>query len=614
MPPLVSSVPTRRRVVASPLPRIQPRTDPPRRARTASPLTTAIAKIVADPAIGSDASRLFRAVVLALLGLCAGTGAAMSDVYFHRGVETSASPPYVVQVSGRDLATNVDLLAFAPENLDKVVSNLKSSGFLEVRQPFSWATIEPARGEFAWDRYDRIVDTLNTHGIQITAVLAHSPDWARAASGFGAPDAPPASNADYATFVQQVVERYKAKIQYVQLWDLPNRADHWGGTAATPIQYADLLALGSNAARNEPSIKVVLAEFDPSGDGTFGGDLRFLRAIYDLGRSDFFDVVAARIDGGTSSPYDRTVDGSRSNLSRAILFRELLIAKGDETKPIWLTHYGWQTGDETAISPQDQADFLVGGIERARAEWPWLGLMFAWDLMPNGSSPSSSQFALLNADGTGRAAYQALDAFGRSPDASLAGTGFVPMDSRPVTYYRDWENQHLDECVFDTKSSTVYKTVGETTASVSLHFRGTGVSACLRETANAGKLRATVDGGPLPGWSGDANGSVIDLRIFQAQNVWLTLASGLNDGPHELVLTLETDGELTIGGIVISRQPPLVWPVALLVVVAFVLIGRALRDLSYLAATTAGYLQRRRGVELRPPLPHLPDWRPTLRT
>src|SRR5262249_56624493 len=110
----------------------------------------------------------------------------------------------------------------------------------------------------------------------------------------------------------------------------------------------------------------------------------------------------------------------------------------------------------------------------------------------------------------------------------------------------------------------------------------------------------------LPGWSGDSTGSVIDLKVTQAQNVWLTLASGLEDAPHELVLTLETDGELTIGGLVISRQPPLVWPTALLLVASFVLIVRGLRDLSYLAATSAGYLQRRRGVELRPPLPHLP--------
>jgi hypothetical protein len=445
---------------------------------------------------------------------------------------------------------------------------------------------------------------LSSHGIQIVAVLARSPDWARTPAGIGAVDAPPANVADYAAFVQQVVARYRGKVQFVQLWDLPNRADHWGGTAATPVQYADLLANGFNAARTgEAETRVVLAEFDPSGDGTFGADLRFLGAIYDLGRSAFFDVVAARIDGGTSSPYDRAVNAERRNFSRAVLFRELMVAKGDPEKPIWLTRYGWQTGE---ISPEDQAAFLAGAIERARAEWPWLGLMFAWDLVPNGTTQGSQNYALLNANRTGTPAFAALTAFGSSPEASLAGTGFVPMDSRPIEYGRTWEDQHLDNRVF--------KTTGETTASATLRFRGTGLVAYLRQSTQAGNIRATLDGGPLPGWGGDSNGSLIDLQNYQARNVWLTLASGLDDGPHELVLSLETPNELTIGGIVVSRQPPLVWPVALLAVVACVLVARALREIAYLAATRSGYLQTRRGgIELRPPLPHLPDWRPSRR-
>jgi hypothetical protein len=104
------------------------------------------------------------------------------------------------------------------------------------------------------------------------------------------------------------------------------------------------------------------------------------------------------------------------------------------------------------------------------------------------------------------------------------------------------------------------------------------------------------------------------VRFTQAESVWFALASGLSDGPHELVLTLGGPGELTIGGVVVVREPPLVWPVALLTATAFLLIALALRETSYLAATVAGYLQRRRGIELRPPLPHLPDWRPARRT
>lgn len=566
-----------------------------------------IVRLVVGTPTEPGPSRLVRAALLLLLGLSIVTGAAMSDVYLHRGVETSAALPVVYQVSGRDLATNIDLLSFAPEQVGEVATTLQENGFRVVRQDFAWSMIEPERGQFVWDRHDRVVEALRSHGIQVVAVLARSPDWARAPGAANVIDAPPVDLADYANFVQQVTAHYKRDVQFVQLWDKPNLPEYWGGKAASPIEYSDLLANGFNAARTgEPETRVVLAELDPAADGGLGADLRFLKTIYDLGRSGFFDVVTARIDGGTVSPYDRAVDADQLALSRSILFRELMVAEGDVEKPIWLTHYGWRRAPAGPLSAEEQADFLLSGIQRARAEWPWMGLMFAWDLMPNGTSSDSAPYALLNDDLTATPAFQVLSAFGKSSDAVLAGTGYVPMDSRPITYQRNWADQHLD--------GKLFRTTSETTASATLRFRGTGVLAWLRYSNDTGRLRATLDGGPVPGFGGDDKGSLLDLSLFQASNIWLTLASGLEDSSHELVLTLDSPGELTIGGIVVARDLPLVWPVALLTVAAFVLIAIALRELSYLAATRAGYLQRRLGVELRPPLPHMPDWHPTRRT
>jgi hypothetical protein len=614
----VASGPVRRR--SSPLPpspRTQPqpqmypgrtsRSRPERRPRRVSPLARFIVRLVVGSPTSPAPSHALRAVLLLLLGLSIMTGAAMSDVYLHRGVETSAALPVVYQVSGRDLATNIDLLSFAPEQVGDVATTLQENGFRVVRQVFAWSDIEPTRGEFVWDRYDSIVEALSAHGIQIVAVLARSPDWARAPGAVNAIDAPPVEVADYANFVQQVAGHYKREVQFVQLWDKPNLPEYWGGTAASPVEYSDLLANGFNASRTgEPETRVVLAEFDPNADGSIGADLRYLQSIYDLGRSGFFDVVSARVDGGTVSPYDRAVNADRESLSRSILFRELMVAEGDVEKPIWLTHYGWRRAPAGPLSAEEQADFLLSGIQRARSEWPWMGLMFAWDFMPNSTSGESAAYALLNDDLTATPAFLTLSAFGTSAEAVLAGTGYVPMDSRPISYQRNWADQHLD--------GKLFRTTSETTASARLRFRGTGVIAWLRHSTDTGIVRATLDGGPVPGFGGDSEGSLLDLELFQARNIWVTLASGLDDRPHELVLTLNSPGELTIGGIVVARDLPLVWPVALMTLSAFVLVASALRELSYLAATRAGYLQRRIGVELRPPLPHMPDWSPTRRT
>jgi hypothetical protein len=555
----------------------------------------------------AESSRLLRAIVLGLLGLCVASGAGIADVYLHRGVEDSASLPYVVQVSGRELATNIDLLSFAPDQYESVVTTLKSGGFVYVRQPINWSAIEPQRGAFEWGAYDQALSAFSEHGIQVLAVLAGSPSWARDPAAANQVDAPPLDVNDYAAFVQAFVDRYKDQVEFVQLWDLPNRADHWGGVAASPLQYSDLLANGFNASRTaNADTKVVVAELDPLGDGALGADLRFLQGIYDTGRSVFFDVVAARVDGGSSSPLNRNVSGSQPGLSRAILFRELMERNGDDGKPVWLSHYGWDAGADGNVSREDQAKFMVGGIERAQSEWPWMGLMFAWSLIPNPSDPASAGYALLNVDRTATPAYTALTAYGTGPEADLAETGFVPMESQPIGYEGNWGDQHLDDRIF--------KTTSEIGATATLRFRGTGVVAYLRGASDAGPLRATLDGGNIPGWPTEDGITTIDLEYTQAQNLWVTLASGLDDGPHELRLTLGGPGQLTIGGIVVSRDRPMVWPIALLTIAALVLGIFALREIGYVVAMKAGQLQRRGDVTLQPPLPHMPDWRPTRRT
>ena len=113
-------------------------------------------------------------------------------------------------------------------------------------------------------------------------------------------------------------------------------------------------------------------------------DLDFLREVYDDGGAAFFDIVAARLDGGARTPYDRRTDANEPSLSRAILMRSLLRQMGDAAKPIWATHYGWNA-DPSGASHLDerlQADNVVAGLERARAEWPWMGPLFQWGLIP----------------------------------------------------------------------------------------------------------------------------------------------------------------------------------------------------------------------------------------
>ena len=547
-----------------------------------------------------------RGAVMLALGLLLALSAAVADAYLHRGIETSSSPPYVVQVSGRGLGTNIDLRSFPVNQVEAVTATIRANGFQYVRHPFVWSEIEMEHGVYDWEQYDAIVRSFSDAGVEVVAVVYGTPVWARAQDASEAFDAPPAEAQRFSDFVSVLAERYGQYIRYFQIGNQPNNPQHWGGNAASATEYLRILAPSFNAVRtSNPEAKVVLAELDPyGGNGALGDDLQYLEAIYDAGGSPYFDVVSAQIDGGSASPFDRRISTSSPSLSRAILFRETVHEHGDDQKPIWFTHYGWDGAE--SVSRSTQADYLVAGIERIRAEWPWAGLVFQWALRPESVPPPQEGFALLNEDGTATLAFTSVAGLADEGVGGIAATGFVPTDSGPIGYTGTWASQHLTGRIFQTTS--------QTGASLSITFEGTGLIAYLRRSPDAGLIHGTVDGQPLPDWPEADGQAEIDLEFFQAQDITVPLVTGLDDGIHEVVLELASTGKMTIGGMVVSRDPPLRWPVVLALVSALVLIGVAVRDIVFYLGRFSGSIRTVDEQEASPRLPSLPDWRPSLRT
>lgn len=543
--------------------------------------------------------------MLLLLGASIGTGAAAADIYLHRGIESGAERPYVIHPAGREPAVNVDLVRFDTNQLEQLAAVLAANGFGYVRQTFAWADIEPVKGEFEWSAYDRIVQVMTANGIEVVAVLARSPGWARSPETASLPDAPPLYSDDFATFTGEVVRHFEGSVRFFQIWDRPNLSTNWGGLDTRPSDYVRMLAEAFNAARSANSeARVVLAELSAAYDnGQLGSDLRYLRGIYTSGGGDFFDVVSIQLDAGAAPPYDRQVGSRRASLSRAILFRELLIEFEQRAKPIWITHFGWSTS--SGVSAEEQAEFLLAGLGRVRSEWPWVGLIFHWSLLPDPNDPESVGQSLLGPDETMSPAFVALSESMQSDAGSVAGTGFVPMESDPIATTGNWADQYL--------SGVRFRTTGEIGATTTLRFRGTGVIALVRISPQAGSILATIDGKPIGGWPQQDGAARIDLSAFQAQDIPVMLASGLDDSTHTLTLTLAGPGQFTIGGLVVSREPPLLWPVIILIVLALGMVAAGLRDVIYVIALHVNLLQRRIGIDLRPPLPRMPDWRPTRR-
>lgn len=482
---------------------------------------------------------------------------------------------------------------FATDQVAVVATALQTSKFRFVRLPFLWSEIEPEPGRFVWERSDLIVDELTTREIEILAVLRGTPVWALPEQAATAVDAPPSDPAQYAAFAAAFVERYGDRIDFVQVWDLPNRPERWGGVPATSAAYVALLTSASVAVEAvDPDVRIVLAEFDPRPGGEELGDLEFLRDIYAADAAPFFDIVAATVDGGGRSPYDRRVDPNRANLSRAILVRELMEEVGDAGTPVWGTRYGWRVGDPPeGVTPEQQAEMTLAGLDRAREEWPWLGLLFTWSFIAGEAEPAAA-YALLTPAGVATATFSALATFGGTPAATTAGLGYAPTGARSLTFGGRWQAQDLPPRVFQTTN--------EVGAAVTIRFEGTGLVAYLRRSPNAGRIDATIDGDPL------VVGTDGSLASFRADDVPLVLVSGLEDRRHELVLTLAEEGELTFGGLVVTRELPFLWPVALLAAGGAVLLFLALWRATGVVAERSGLLRRRRGDDLWLTVPELP--------
>ncbi len=550
-----------------------------------------------------DLARVAFASILLIVGLVAVASAGMADTYLHRGVETGEEVPVVVQPTTNDLATNVDLTLFPPAELPSVATTLRESGFKYVRQSFSWRMIEPERERYDWTVHDAIVDQLARQNIRVLAVVHDAPAWSHGELPAGAVDGPPSDVAAFGTFVQALTARYQDRLPFIQVWSAPNDPVRWGGQSATGKDFLPLLAAGFNAANaGYPEVKILTPELASGSEAVeASSDLVFLESLYAAGGASFFDILGARVEGGQRSPEDRRVSPARMNFSRAILFRELMIRVGDPTTPVWATTFGWAAGGE--VSANQQAAFAVDATRRAWAEWPWMGPMFHWAFVAEPATEDAA-YAMVDADGRAEPLYLAITDEDFALHSSTAETGFAPMDSGVIGYQGLWQKQHLEGRTFQTTS--------QLQSSAIVNFQGTGLIGFVRFGPGSGLVRLAIDGEPIRGGVG-SDGMAWTLDAPSTIDLPLTLVSNLDDATHQLTITLVSEGELTLGGLVVVRNKPFLWPVMLLATAAAMALFFAIRSLLFLVALRSGRLQRRSGVDLWPQLPRLPDWRPSRR-
>ncbi|WP_416181145.1 polymerase, partial [Chloroflexus sp.] len=400
---------------------------------------------------------------------------------------------------GPALGVNVFNLHLEPDPaaVDRTFALARDLGARYARMQVPWDDIEiHGRGDFtdrrnaatigevsSWAKYDRIVASAVAHGIELIMRVDRPPAWA-CARGCATPEfqaglaidgnsmAPPDDLADYGRFLAILAERYRGQVRFFQIWNEPNLMNEWGWQTPKPADFLALLRTGYEAVKAANPEAVVLFPglaptdgLDPRAPMT---ELEYLDAIYALGGAAYFDIMSAQNYGLGQPPaehryvflrgrdnwrWDRPID-TRNDVSRVVLLREVMERHGDLATPVWVTEFGYNAAPATIPPerrfvwgpPVDEATkgaYLVAQIERARREWPWMGVMNVWMLRyggyaePHPDDPTP-YFALVSRDWQTLPSYTILRDYVTAP--AIAHVGAHHWDHPAVTATADgWQ-------------------------------------------------------------------------------------------------------------------------------------------------------------------------------
>ncbi|MFN8522101.1 MAG: cellulase family glycosylhydrolase [Chloroflexota bacterium] len=321
------------------------------------------------------------------------------------------------------------------ESRRRALQMLKSAGVGWIRQQFPWKEIErDAKGDFfdrkwnqsAWDSYDNVVDQARELGIDVIARVDTSPAWARPGQEWE--QSPPNRLEDFGDFLYTLADRYRGRIKAYQIWNEPNLTIEWGMRPPNAGEYTQLLVLASARIRAaDPDAIVLSASMAPTLEESERAmnELLFIQSMYDAGARGHFDVLGVQAYGLRSGPDDWRMSAADVNVSRTMLVRELMVRNGDATRPIWATELGWNAQPPDfpgpvpygAVSEELQARYTVRLFERAREQWPWMGVMAVWFFkLPAPWEPVQPWhfFRMVDPDFSPHPVYTAVREYGRA--------------------------------------------------------------------------------------------------------------------------------------------------------------------------------------------------------
>ncbi len=416
-----------------------------------------------------------------------------------------------------------------PEKRARSLQMIADAGFRWIRQPFPWYDLEiHSKGDFedrrhepyrsAWDKYDQIVSLAEQHGLEIIARLGAPPAWSRhdgvARGAFGPPD----DLGDFADYAAAVVDRYRGRIRFYQIWNEPNVYPEWGNQPVDPEGYTQLLCEAYRRIKAiDPNAVVIsgamaqtseLGTWNASYQGNNLMDTIFLQRMYAAGAGDCFDIMAVNDYMLWSGPTDHRITQSEINFSRPMWLRDIMVANGDAGKPIWISEMNSNAAPAGVperygrVTLEQQARWAPLAYDRIQQEWPWVGVTTVWFFKKASDAEQndpSYYFRLVDPDFTPMPVYHALSTYLNALEPTLY-RGYHQETAWQLDYGGAWE-----DVASDAAALGLYRRTTTAGASVTVVWNGRNLtlipgpeSSTIRLVdTNEEQRQVQIDGTPI---------------------------------------------------------------------------------------------------------------------
>lgn len=211
-----------------------------------------------------------------------------------------------------------------------------------------WFSLEPVKNQWDFQKLDIAVRLMENKGIDILFTLGYPPAWASTMPGVKGPFVygelgAPKNIKDWENYIRTLVQRYKGKIKYYELWNEPKIKEIDGDSA--PFTAKQLVELGVAAYK-------ILREIDPTAKLTtpsmVGGEkgVNRMQAYLEAGGKECTDIVSFHYYG---------LPEQIPEYHKKLL--NVLVANNIAHLPIWNTEFGYLIEDPTTPNTHP----LMGG-------------------------------------------------------------------------------------------------------------------------------------------------------------------------------------------------------------------------------------------------------------